>query len=139
MSKTTDLNIDESMIDTVLAGDIDFNGTMRFSKELMIKGKFEGDIDATGHLIIGPDANVKATIKAGVITNYGRVTGNVTATERLELFKDASLNGDVDTPELVIENGCRYNGKCAMPDKKPHAPAEQSQPPQNQQNQQIKK
>ncbi|OHD54230.1 MAG: hypothetical protein A2Y33_13080 [Spirochaetes bacterium GWF1_51_8] len=119
MSKTaTDLNIDESMIDTVLAGDIDFNGTMKFSKELMIKGRFEGDIDATGHLIIGPDANVKATIKAGVITNYGKVNGNVTATERLELFKNASLTGDVDTPELVIENGCHYNGKCAMAEKK---------------------
>jgi cytoskeletal protein CcmA (bactofilin family) len=139
MSKLTDLNIDESMIDTVLAGDIDFNGTMRFSKELMIKGKFEGDIDATGHLIIGPDAFVKATIKAGLITNYGKVIGNVTATERLELFKDASLTGDVDTPELVIENGCRYNGKCAMPEKKSHPAPETSQNPQNQQNQQNKK
>lgn len=58
-------NIDESMIDTVLADDIDFQRTMRFNKSLMIKGKFEGKIEATGHLIVGPKAILNADVKAG--------------------------------------------------------------------------
>lgn len=138
MPKLGDLHVDESMIDTVLAKDIDFTGTMRFSKSLMIKGKFEGDIDATGHLIIGPGAVAKATIKAGVITNYGTIIGNVTAMERLELFNRADLTGDVKTPELIIESGCAFNGNCGMDQKKGHQQpqAEAHQPEHNNQNHQ---
>jgi cytoskeletal protein CcmA (bactofilin family) len=102
------------MIDTVLAPDIDFTGTMKFSKSLMIKGKFEGDIESTGHLIVGPGAITNATVKATVITNYGTINGNVTAAERLELVNHAKLTGDVVTPEFIIESGCTFNGRSPM-------------------------
>lgn len=124
------LNIDESMIDTVLADDINFQGTMKFSKSLMIKGKFEGQIDATGHLIIGPAAVVNASIRAGVVTNYGQINGNVEGTERLELLNNAKLTGDVKTPELIIESGCHFNGNCAMINAS--KPAAGNQPQQGQ-------
>lgn len=130
------INIEESMIDTVLAPDIDFTGTMKFSKSLMIKGKFEGDIAATGHLIVGPGAVTNATVKAQVITNYGTMNGNVTATERLELLNSAKLTGDTVTPELIIESGCKFNGRSSMPDNKPEQPHVQTQQPQQQQQQQ---
>jgi len=118
MPKDNTLNIDESMIDTVLADDINFQGTMKFTKSLMIKGRFEGQIDATGHLIIGPNAVVAASIKAGVVTNYGQINGNVEGTERVELFNNAKLTGDIKTPELIIESGCVFNGNCTMGEKK---------------------
>lgn len=124
MAKDSILNIDESMIDTVLAEDIDFTGTMRFTKSLMIKGKFDGQIDATGHLIVGPGAVANAQIKAGVITNYGQINGNVECMEKLEFFNNAKLTGDIKTPELIIESGCTFNGNCVMVEKK-HAPAPQ--------------
>ncbi|MGC8765339.1 MAG: bactofilin family protein [Brevinematia bacterium] len=118
MPKDNGLNIDESMIDTVLAEDINFQGTMKFSKSLMIKGKFEGQIDATGHLIIGPNAIVNASVKAGIITNYGQINGNLEGTERVELFNNAKLTGDIKTPELIIESGCMFNGNCTMGEKR---------------------
>src|SRR5271157_5039113 len=114
MSKDNTMHIDESMVDTVLAEDINFQGTMKFTKSLMIKGKFEGQIDASGHLIIGPNAAVGATIKAGVITNYGQINGNVEGTERVELYNHAKLTGDIKTPEIIIESGCNFNGNCVM-------------------------
>ncbi len=106
--------IEEKDVDTVLAEDIDFSGTMRFKKSLMIKGKFDGQIDAEGHLILGSNAVVKATIKTGVLTNYGKIMGNVEALKKLELLKGAELNGDVKTPDLIVESGCILNGKCTM-------------------------
>ncbi|MEJ5284462.1 MAG: bactofilin family protein [Brevinematia bacterium] len=130
MPKDNGLNIDESMIDTVLAEDINFQGTMKFSKSLMIKGKFEGQIDASGHLIVGPNAVVNATVKAGVLTNYGQINGNVEGTERVELFNNAKLTGDIKTPELIIESGCIFNGNCTMTEKKPSVSPAQSQQPQ---------
>ena len=106
--------IEEKDVDTVLAEDIDFSGTMKFKKSLMIKGKFDGRIDAEGHLILGPNAVVKAAIKAGVVTNYGKIIGNVEALQKIELFRGAELNGDVKAPDLIIESGCMFNGNCAM-------------------------
>ena len=106
--------VEEKDVDTVLAEDIDFSGTMKFKKSLMIKGKFDGKIDADGHLILGPNAVVKAAIKAGVVTNYGKIIGNVEALQKIELLKGAELNGDVKTPDLIIESGCIFNGNCAM-------------------------
>jgi len=106
--------IEEKDVDTVLAEDIDFSGTMKFKKSLMIKGKFDGEIDAEGHLIIGPNAILKATIRTGVLTNYGKIIGNVEAIEKVELLKGAELNGDVKSPDLIIESGCILNGKCTM-------------------------
>lgn len=126
MPKNENLQIEESMIDTVLAVDINFQGVLNFSESLMIKGKFTGEIDASGHLIIAPGASVKATVKAGVITNYGDIKGNVTATERLEMFSDAVLNGDAETPELFIETGCQFNGNCKMTEKPKHPKPESS-------------
>jgi len=105
---------EEKDVDTVLAEDIDFSGTMRFKKSLMIKGKFDGQIDADGHLILGPNAVVKAKIKAGVVTNYGKIIGNVEAIKKLELSKGAELNGDVKAPDMIIESGCIFNGNCTM-------------------------
>ncbi len=106
--------IEEKDVDTVLADDIDFSGTMKFKKSLMIKGKFDGKIDADGHLILGPNAIIKAAIKAGIVTNYGKIIGNVEALQKIELFKGAELNGDVKTPNLIIESGCIFNGNCQM-------------------------
>ena len=115
MVKTNEAkNVEEKDVDTVLAEDINFSGTMKLKNSLMIKGKFEGQIDAQGHLILGPDAVVKATIKAGVVTNYGKIIGNVEAIKKLELLKGAELNGDVKTPDFIIESGCIFNGKCTM-------------------------
>ena len=115
MVKNNDLRtIEEKDVDTVLADDIDFSGTMKFKKSLMIKGKFDGRIDADGHLILGPNAIVKAAIKAGIVTNYGKIIGNVEAIKKIELLKGAELNGDVKAPDLIIESGCIFNGNCAM-------------------------
>ncbi|HPC38887.1 MAG TPA: polymer-forming cytoskeletal protein [Exilispira sp.] len=120
MSKTTITEIIESEIDTVLADDIDFTGELKFSKSLMIKGKFDGKINAEGHLFIGPNAHVKAEIKTGKLTCYGRIDGPVFAKERVELSKESILNGDVTTPDIIIESGCKFNGRCIMDEKQQH-------------------
>lgn len=132
MSKSNITEIIESEIDTVLAEDIDFTGVLKFNKSLMIKGKFEGNIEAKGHLFLGPNSYVKAEIKVDKLTCYGKIDGNIYATERVELSKESELNGDIFTPDLVIESGCKFNGKCTMDVKKTQAQQQQHQQPQQQ-------
>lgn len=106
--------IDENEIDTILAEDIDFSGVLSFKRPLMIKGAFQGEIKASSDLYVGDKAVVKAKIEANTVSNRGQIEGDVVAHGRVEFFATASMKGDLTTPELVMESGCQYNGKCNM-------------------------
>jgi len=111
----------ESQIETVLAEDIHFKGTLRFKNSLLIKGQLKGEIHTeAGHLLLGETSKVNATIKANRISSRGDIIGNVEAREKMELFAGASLNGDIITPDLMIESGVHFNGNCTMNKFMPH-------------------
>lgn len=80
----------------------------------MVKGTFQGEIKASSDLIIGEKAVVKAKIEAGTVSSKGRIEGDVVAHARVEFFSTASMVGDLVTPDLVMESGCQYNGRCTM-------------------------
>ncbi|HEQ71734.1 MAG TPA: polymer-forming cytoskeletal family protein [Spirochaetia bacterium] len=105
---------DESDIDTILAEDIDFEGTLSFKEPLMIKGRFRGEIKAAGDLYVGEKADVEAKIAARMISTRGKINGNIEAVGRVELFSTAVVSGDIISPDLVIESGATYNGNCSM-------------------------
>jgi len=114
MTDTAFKRIDEDEIDTILAEDIDFAGTLTFQKPLMIKGKFRGEIKATGDLFIGEKAIVEASIEANNVSVKGKVKGNVSAFSRVELYASATLDGDITAPDIAMESGCDFNGICTM-------------------------
>lgn len=118
---------EEKNIKTVLAEDIAFTGHLKFTTSLKIKGNFEGEIEATGHLFVGHEAVLKANIKAKEITVYGKIKGNVEATECLELFSGAELIGDIKTPDFIIQSGCVFNGNCIMVSKEKGASIQHAQ------------
>lgn len=106
--------IDESDIDTILAPDIDFAGELSFDKPLMIKGKFSGQIKASGDLYVGDQAFVEARVEANVVSLKGRIKGNIFARSRVELFSTSTVEGDITAPDIIMESGCRFNGMCKM-------------------------
>ncbi|MGA2480936.1 MAG: polymer-forming cytoskeletal protein [Spirochaetia bacterium] len=119
-------DIDEHEIDTILAEDIDFEGHLTFKKPLMIKGKFKGEIKSTSSLYIGEKAYVEAATEAGIVSSKGRHKGNIVGHARVELFSTAQVDGDITTPDFVVESGCKFNGNCNMsggPKKEAHAAA----------------
>ncbi len=107
-------DIDEGEIDTILADDIDFTGALSFTKPLMIKGRFQGEIDESGELYIGDDAHIEAKVSAAVVSLKGSLKGDIEATSRVELFSTAVVEGDISAPDVVMESGCRFNGMCRM-------------------------
>ncbi|MDR0525891.1 MAG: polymer-forming cytoskeletal protein [Spirochaetaceae bacterium] len=106
---------------TILAEDIDFSGTLRFEKPFLIKGKLQGTIDAQGLLMVEADALVTADITAPKVIVRGFLAGNITAEKGVELAATGLVKGNIHTPVLSMEAGCRFNGLCTM-DKKPDAP-----------------
>lgn len=117
-------DVDEKEIDTILAEDIDFTGDLAFSKPLMIKGKFHGTVKATGDLHIGVHSQVEATVDARNVSLKGQITGDITAQNRVELYSSAVVDGDISSPEIVMESGCRFNGSCKMISEEEGTPIE---------------
>jgi cytoskeletal protein CcmA (bactofilin family) len=107
-------DIDEHEIDTILAEDIDFEGRLSFKKPLMIKGKFKGEIKATSSLYVGEKAYVEAKVEANLVSSKGKIKGDMVGHSRVELFSTAQVEGDITSPDFVVESGCRFNGYCNM-------------------------
>ncbi|GMT48667.1 MAG: hypothetical protein IEMM0008_0206 [bacterium] len=112
--------IPDSDIITNLSEDISFKGTLKFKKSLKIKGQFEGEIlSPEGYLVVGNQAQVKASIIARQVSNLGSIIGDVKCHDRLEIYGEAKLDGNVVTEEIVIKSGGIFNGYCTMkPDLK---------------------
>ncbi len=108
--------IDESELDTVLAEDIDFEGTIEFAEPLLVKGSVRGEIRSKSDLYIAESAHVEANVHAGRVTVKGAVQGDVDASNRIELFSGASIVGNVRTPDLIVQSGSRLSGRCEMPE-----------------------
>jgi len=94
-----------------------------FSREdLYVDGDLEGTVEALEHkLTIGPNGNVHASIKAREVVALGTIQGNVEATDRIEIRKDAKLVGDIRTARIIIEDGAYFKGSIDIvkPEPKP--------------------
>lgn len=97
-------------------------GELTGNEDLYLDGEIEGNINLRDHkLVIGPNGKIKATITARDIVLHGRVEGNVSATERVELKKACTLIGDVNTQRIVIEDGAYFKGSIDIKDKENRA------------------
>jgi len=106
--------VDEEQLDTILASDVEFSGSMVFKKPLMIKGHVSGTIRSDSELHIDEGAVVEADIQAVLVSVKGKVKGNISARDRIELASTCSVDGDVTAPEVTMEAGCHFNGLCRM-------------------------
>jgi len=91
-----------------VTGQLTFHGAAR------IDGSVEGEVLCHGRLTIGEGAEVRAKIFGDVVVIRGRVEGDVTAKEKVELGAPARLSGNIDAPRLVIGEGVTFDGYCAM-------------------------
>jgi cytoskeletal protein CcmA (bactofilin family) len=109
-----DLNVrtDERRVAAWIGRALRVEGRVVSEENLTIDGQIEGTIEVGSHnLTIGPGATVKADLTAGTISVSGRVVGNITATERVDLHPTAAVDGDIATPRLVMADGATVKGK----------------------------
>jgi cytoskeletal protein CcmA (bactofilin family) len=91
-----------------VTGNIDIKGTLR------IDGDFDGEINCPETLIIGKSGVVKADVKVKNAVIGGKLVGNVTATNKIELQTGSHVEGDISTARLVIDEGVFFEGACKM-------------------------
>jgi cytoskeletal protein CcmA (bactofilin family) len=115
----------------VLSSDVEIKGNIKFTGELTFEGKLDGDIQTEGTLNLGDTAQVNGSITAQTVVVRGKVNGNVTAKEKIEIKSKAELFGDIRSSKLVIEEGVTFVGKTEVNPNKvaPSAqPARSSEP-----------
>jgi len=108
----------------LLNSDVEITGTLRFNGELTFDGKLDGDIATEGILNLGDNAVVKGNLNVNAVVVRGKVNGNVTAKEKIEIKTKTELFGDIRSPKLVIEEGVTFVGKSEVNPNKvsPSAP-----------------
>ena len=90
------------------------SGQLVFQGAARIDGSVEGEIQCEDKLTIGEGAEVRAKISGQIVVIQGRVEGNVTAQERVELVAPARIYGNIDTPRLIVTEGVVFDGDCSM-------------------------
>jgi cytoskeletal protein CcmA (bactofilin family) len=122
----------------VLNSDVELKGTLKFSGELAFDGKLEGDISSEGTLQLGDNAVVRGNIMANSVVVRGKVNGNISAKDKIDIKSKTELFGDIRSPKLVIEEGVTFVGKtevnpnkvapAAPPVPRPGEPAKSPEP-----------
>jgi cytoskeletal protein CcmA (bactofilin family) len=90
-------------------------GELNGSEDLTIEGHVEGTIQLKEHVLtIGPNGRIKAQVFAKSVIVLGEVTGNVTATEKVDIRDNGSLDGDIASPRVAIAEGAHFRGSVDM-------------------------
>ncbi len=96
-------------LETTLEGKLAFEGTVR------LDGHFTGTIESKeGVIMVGEKAVIHADILVHTATVSGEVSGNIRATNRIELHPPARVFGDLHAPVIVIDAGVVFHGNCTM-------------------------
>jgi cytoskeletal protein CcmA (bactofilin family) len=101
-------------------------GEISGSESLFIDGKVEGSINLNGNRVtVGRNGQVAASITAREVVVLGKVRGNVTASDRVDIRAEGALTGDVAAARISIEDGAFFKGGIDIrkPDQKPAAAA----------------
>jgi len=106
-------------LDGRLAQGTHINGTLEFETAVQIDGRFEGNVNSAGKLILGPTAEVDAEIAVGELEVQGTLRGNVKAKNRLLIRDGGVVEANIVTGKLAIETGAIFRGSCEMPAAEP--------------------
>ena len=114
-------------------------GELNGSEDLTIEGHVEGTIQLRDHVLtIGPNGRIKAQVFAKSVIVLGEVTGNVTASDKVDIRDNGSVDGDIVAPRVAIAEGAHFRGSVDMQRKggapqakgaQPAASTPQAQPP----------
>ena len=95
----------------VLSSDVEIKGSIKFSHDLIIDGKIEGEVHSDGALTVGENALIKGEIKTRSVIIFGKVEGNVVVQGRCEVKSTATIVGDISATAFQLEEGASFQGR----------------------------
>jgi cytoskeletal protein CcmA (bactofilin family) len=123
----------ESRGPAVIGKSVMIKGQIFSREDLTIDGEIDGSVELHEHrLTVGPNGKLQAGVKAREVVVLGTIHGNVEASDKIDIRKDAKLVGDIKTARIVIEDGAYFKGSIdiARPEAAKAPPAPSQQKPQ---------
>ena len=105
------------MANTIIGSSIVIDGEMSGDEDLVIQGTVKGKISLKESLFVEASGVVEADIEVQNVEIGGRVTGNIAATDKVELKADCRVVGDVRAPRILIADGASFKGNVDMDTK----------------------
>jgi cytoskeletal protein CcmA (bactofilin family) len=104
-------------INALLGRGTEYEGKLTFEGRVRIDGRFRGEIFSGDVLILGDGADVEADIEVGtLIVRGGVLRGQVKASQLVEIHVPGVVHADLHTPQLFIDKGVVFDGRCVMSD-----------------------
>ena len=113
MKDKNNINIGKDAV-TIISSGVIVEGKLSSNGNVRIDGTVNGDINANGNLTIGNQGEVTGEVHAQVITVGGKISGTITAHDKIILESTSLLKGDIITKILVVEEGAVFEGKSTM-------------------------
>ncbi len=90
-------------------------GNIVAEEDLEIQGTVEGAVRLANHQVtVGAEGHVKASVEAEIVMVYGRITGDVVASDLVEIEKGGIVGGDVKAPRIIMHDGAIVVGRLDM-------------------------
>ncbi len=102
----------KNQIAAFLGRDTEFAGNLSFKGMVRIDGRFEGEINTEGTLIVGETAVIDSDIHASKVIISGEIRGHIVAGERIEILSPGKVFGDIEAPSVTINSGVIFEGNC---------------------------
>jgi cytoskeletal protein CcmA (bactofilin family) len=99
---------------TIIGETITVTGNVSGDEDLTVLGRLEGTVSIGKAFVVAAGAAVKAEVSARSCVISGVVVGNVTATESVEITREARMVGDVSAPRVIIADGASFRGRVDM-------------------------
>ncbi len=103
---------DDVSINSIIGRDSSIRGDMKVSGSMSIFGDLDGNLEASGNVIVGENARVNGSITAKSITVSGLVKGNISAVEMVRLLSSSVVIGDIQTHRLQADEKVIIHGHC---------------------------
>ena len=114
IQETTPQREGSEEINAFVGKGVSFKGVISYNGTVRIDGQLDGEIHTEGVLIVGEEAVLAAKITAGTVICKGKITGDISAREKVKLRAPAVVNAGVKAPLLSMEEGVVFNGNLEM-------------------------
>ncbi len=112
---------------SILGAGAEMVGDLTFNHGFRVDGVIKGKVRSEAYLVIGTSGRVEAEAHVRKVAINGEFHGVLRASDRIEIYKEGKVYGDVYTPCLIIEAGGLFEGKCNMSESR--APKAADNPP----------
>lgn len=100
--------------ETVLGPTLEIEGEIEGDEALVIQGKVSGKIISNKSLTVDSSGKVEAQVKTNSLAVSGRLSGNVEASDMVEIRREGVMTGDIKAPRIVIADGAKFKGHIEM-------------------------